>query len=49
MQNTKNLILMNYKIKIKINQSHILNKNHHTIKITTRFILLKIRKKKDNK
>ena len=27
--NTKNLILMNYKIKKKKNQSHILNKNHY--------------------
>ena len=54
MQNTKNLILMNYKLKKKKkniqtnknkNQSHILNKNHHTTKITTRSILLKIRKK----
>jgi len=46
-QNTKNLILMNYKIiKKKKNQSHILNKNHHTIKITTCSILLKIRRKK---
>jgi len=43
-QNTKNLILMNYKINKK-NQSHILNKNHYTIKITIHSILLKIRKK----
>ena len=47
MQNTKNLILMNYKLKKKKkNQSHIFNKNHHTTKIITRFILLKIREKK---
>ena len=31
------------------NQSHILNKNHHTRKITTRSIQLKIRKKNDHK
>ena len=30
MQNTKNLILMNYKIKKKKKKSHILNKSHHT-------------------
>jgi len=30
-QNTKNLILMNYKIKKKKNQSYILNKNHHIV------------------
>ena len=36
---------MNYKIKKK-NQSHKLNKNDHTIKITTHSILLKIRRKK---
>ena len=49
-----NLILINYKIKkIKKNKnknkkvkSHILNKNHHTIKITTHFTLIKITKKK---
>ena len=42
-----NLILINYKIKKKKkNQSHILNKNHHTIKITTHFTLIKITKKK---
>ena len=44
MQNTKNLILMNYKILKK--KSHILNKNHHTIEITICSILLKIRRKK---
>ena len=47
MQNTKNLILMNYKFFLK-NQSHILNKNHHITKIITRFILLNIRKKNDH-
>ena len=33
MQNTKNIILMNYIIKFFLlkNQSHILNKNHHTL------------------
>ena len=42
----KNLIvIMNYKIEIKKIQSHILNKNPHITKITTRSILLKIRKK----
>ena len=46
MQNTKNLTLINYKLKKKKkNQSHILNKNHHITKITIRFILLKIREK----
>ena len=30
MQNTKNLILMNYKIFLK-KQSHILNKSHHIV------------------
>ena len=51
MQNTKNLTLMNYKLKKKKkkNQSHILNKNHHITKITIRFILLKIREKNDHK
>ena len=51
MQNTKNLILMNYKKikKKKKTQSYILNKNHNTTKITTRSILLKIRKKNDHK
>ena len=50
MQNTKNLILINYKIKKKKkNQSHTLNKNHRTTKITTRSILLQIRKKNDHK
>ena len=38
---------MNYKKKKK-NQLHILNKNYHIIKITIRFILLKIRKKKSD-
>ena len=45
-----NLTLINYKIynnnKIRKNQSHILNKKHHTTKITTHSILLKIRRKK---
>ena len=42
-----NLILINYKIKKKKkNQSHILNKNHQTIKITTHSTLIKITKKK---
>ena len=49
MQNTKNLILMNYKFKKKKNQSHIFNKKHHTIKIITHSILLKIREKKWSK
>ena len=50
MQNTKNLILMNYVIKKKLkNQSHILNENHHITKIIIRSILLKIRKKNDHK
>ena len=31
------------------NQSHILNKNHHTTKITTCSIILKIRKKNNYK
>ena len=42
MQNTKNLILMKYKIKKK---SHIFNKNHHTTNIITRSILLNLEKK----
>ena len=33
----------------KKNQSHKVNKNHHTIKIITRSILLKIRKKNYHK
>ena len=51
-KNTKNLILINYKIlkkKKKKNQSHTLNKNHCTTMITTRPILLQIRKKNDHK
>ena len=48
MQNTKSLILINYKIKIK-NQSYPLNKNHKKkyIYITTRSILLKLEEKKE--
>ena len=45
--NTENLILITYQIKKKKkNQSLILNKNHHTTKITAYSILLKIRKQK---
>ena len=47
MQNTNNLILINYKNLKK--KSHILNKNHYTTKITTHSTLLKIRKKNDHK
>ena len=47
-QNTKNLILMNYKIKKKKPITYT-NKNHHTTKIITHFILLKIRKQNDHK
>ena len=37
---------MNYNFFFNNKKSHILNKNHHKTKITTRFILIKIRIKK---